>query len=99
MPPLVGFHLVSPPVRNQIENNKFQKSKSSKKQNQLKNDFIIFKNYFNNSGKSNDIQKKSKDNKNNVKKTLSVDKIGKNNIIISENNSTKSFIEKNLKFI
>ena len=80
----------------QIENNKFQKSKSSKKQNQLKNDFIIFKNYFNNSGKSNDIQKKSKDNKNNVKKTLSVDKIGKNNIIISENNSTKSFIEKNL---
>ena len=80
----------------QIENNKFQKSKSSQKQNQLKNDFIIFKNYFNNSGKNNDIQKKSKDNKNNVKKTLSVDKIGKNNIIISENNSTKSFIEKNL---
>jgi hypothetical protein len=80
----------------QIENNKFQKSKSSQKQNQSKNDFIIFKNYFNNSGNNNDMLKKSKDNKNNVKKTLSVDKIGKNNIIISENNSTKSFIEKNL---
>ena len=82
----------------QIENNKFQKSKSSQKQNKLKNDFIIFKNYFNNNNNSINtvIPKKSKDNKNNVKKTLSVDKIGKSNTNINKNNNTKSFIEKNL---
>ena len=81
----------------QIENNKFQKSKPSKKQNQPKNDFIIFKSYLN-PNKNSVIPKKQKDCKNNVKKTLSVDKIGKNHINISNNNKniTKSFIENNL---
>ena len=81
----------------QIENNKFTKSKSSKKQNQSKNDFIIFKSYLN-PNKNSVIPKKQKDNKNNVKKTLSVDKIGKNHISIinSNKNNTKSFIENNL---
>ena len=78
----------------QIEN-KFPKSKSSQKNNKPKNDFIIFKNYFND--KNANIQK-SKDPKNNVKKTLSVDKIGKNSNLnnTKNNNNTKSFIENNL---
>ena len=81
----------------QIENNKFPKSKSSKKQNQPKNDFIIFKSYLN-PIKNSVLPKKQKDNKNNLKKTLSVDKIGKNHISIINNNknNTKSFIENNL---
>ncbi len=79
----------------QIEN-KFPKSKSSQKNNKPKNDYIIFKNYFNE--KNSIIQKKPKETKNNVKKTLSVDKIGKNGNLSNtkNNNNTKSFIENNL---
>ena len=81
----------------QIENSHFPKSKSSKKQNQPKNDFIIFKNYLN-PDKNSVLPKSQKNSKNNVKKTLSVDKIGKNqiNIVNNNKNNTKSFIENNL---
>ena len=68
----------------QIENNHFPKSNSSKKQDQPKNDFIIFKNYLD-PNKNSIIPKNQKNNKNNVKKTLSVDKIGKNHISITNN--------------
>ena len=74
----------------QIEN-KFPKSKSSQKNNKPKNDFIIFTNFL--EKKIQSIQKNPTNpikQKNNVKKILSVDKIGKNN------NNTKSFIENNL---
>jgi len=84
----------------QIESNKLPKSKSSQKQNQSKNNFIIFKNCFEN---KNEIasQKKPKEGNNNVKKTISLDKIVKNNINNLNDNSNakndkKSFIEKNL---
>ena len=88
---------ISNSQENHIESIKFQKSKSSKKQNQLKNDFIIFKNYLN-PNKNSVVSKKQKDSKSNVKKTLSVDKIGKNHINIESNNKNnkKSFIENNL---
>ena len=87
----------------QIENNKLSKSKSSQKQNsQNKDNYIIFKNYLDNK-KEIFIQKKLKDNKNNIKQANSFDKIKKNNININNikiNNNAKTdkktFIEKNL---
>ena len=87
----------------QIESNKLSKSKSSQKQNsQNKNNYIIFKNCLDNK-KEIFIQKKSKDNKNNIKQANSFDKIKKNNININNmkiNNNAKTdkktFIEKNL---
>ena len=50
----------------QIEN-KFQKSKSSQKNYKPKNDFIIFKNI---QDKNSTVQKKPKEQKNNVKKNF-----------------------------
>ena len=84
----------------QIESNKLPKSKSSQKQNQSKNNFIIFKNFFENK-KEITSQKNPKESNNNVKKTISSDKIVKNNINNLNDNSNaqndkKSFIEKNL---
>ncbi len=79
----------------QIEN-KFVKSKSSQKNSKLKDDYIIFKNYF--KDKNLTIQENPKEQKNNVKKTLSADKMGKSNNLskLKNNNNTKSFIENNL---
>ena len=82
----------------QIDNNKLPKSKSSQKKTKPNNNYIIFKNYINNK-KEFAIQKRPKDLKSNVKKTLSADKIGKNNINLNSNrfiNDKKNFIENNL---
>ena len=95
---------ISTSLEYQIESNKLSKSKSSQKQNsQNKNNYIIFKNCLDNK-KEIFIQKKSKENKNNIKQANSFDKIKKtnninlNNMKINNNAKTdkKSFIEKNL---
>ena len=81
----------------QINNTKLPKSKSSQKQNKSKNNYIIFKNYFSN---KNDfgMEKNPKDLKNKVKKILSVDKIGKNNLYGNNiRKDNKNFIENNLE--
>ena len=64
------------------ENNKLSKSKAPpNKPNQSKDNLIIFKDYFNENKKiyNNIMSKKLINNNNNVKKALSLDKIGKNN--------------------
>ena len=80
----------------QIETNKIPKVNSSDKHNKLKGNFIIFKDYNN----INSVSTKKVSNKNNVKKALSVDKIGKNNAKVNDNNikndkNNKNFNEKN----
>ena len=66
----------------QIETNKVPKTNSSDKHNQSKGNFIIFKDYNNKNSVS---TKKVNNNKNNVKKVVSLDKIDKNNIKVNDN--------------
>ena len=81
----------------QIENNKLPKSKSSQKQNQPKNNYVIIKASLDNKKEIGQV-KTPKESKNNVKKTISLDKILKNNLNDNSKmkNEKKSFIEKNL---
>jgi hypothetical protein len=81
----------------QIESNKLPKSKSSQKQNQSKNNYVIFKGRLDNK-KELGHSKTPKESKNYVKKTISLDKIVKNNLNDNSNvkSEKKSFIEKNL---
>ena len=81
----------------QIESNKLPKSKSSQKQNQSKNNYIIFKGRLDNKKEFGNV-KTPKESKNYVKNTISLDKIVKNNLNDNSNvkSEKKSFIEKNL---